>query len=95
NMIKLPECLRAFFAVAGAKVEPFSAFPTLFPDFFQSFFKLFLNCLITDALRFGYFSPHVRFFLIRLAFSYFIAFSDIRFYWIFSLRRGFLKEGRI
>ena len=79
NIMELPECLRAFFAVAGAKVEPFSAFPTLFPDFFQSFFKLFLNCLITDALHFGYFSPRVSFFLVRLAFSYLIGFSDIRF----------------
>ncbi|SMO67674.1 hypothetical protein SAMN06265220_1021144, partial [Flavobacterium nitrogenifigens] len=34
NMVKLPECLRAFFAVAGAKVEPFSAFPMLLPGFF-------------------------------------------------------------
>lgn len=79
NMIKLPECLRAFFAVAGAKVEPFSAFPTLFPDFFQSFFKLFLNCLITDALHFGCFWISVGFFLIFLEFSYFIRLSGIRF----------------
>ena len=34
NMIKLPECLRAFFAVAGAKVEPFSASASFFKEFF-------------------------------------------------------------
>ncbi|WP_433778129.1 hypothetical protein [Flavobacterium anhuiense] len=32
--IKLPECLRAFFAVAGAKVEPFSASASFFKEFF-------------------------------------------------------------
>ena len=62
-MIKLPECLRAFFAVAGAKVEPFSASASFFQDFFQSFSDLFPNSLETAYLQIAFCLPSVAFFL--------------------------------
>ncbi|WP_369014890.1 hypothetical protein, partial [Flavobacterium anhuiense] len=63
NMIKLPECLRAFFAIAGAKVEPFSSYPSFFPNYFHSFSAIFLNCLITAGLHFIFFSHLCKVFL--------------------------------
>ena len=79
NTIKLPECLRAFFAVAGAKVEPFSAFPMLSADFFRSFFKLFLNSLVTAGLHFGYFQECVGFFFLIMPFRHFLRAAAFRF----------------
>ncbi|MFC0781044.1 hypothetical protein, partial [Flavobacterium sp. HJSW_4] len=78
------------FAVAGAKVEPFSAFPTLFPPFFHSFSKLFLNSLATYSLRFHVFSVCVRFFFKTVCFCCFSGASSLLFYWIFSLWLRFL-----
>ncbi len=71
NIIRLPECLRAFFAVAGAKVVPFSSYPSFFPNYFHSFLQLFLNCLITAGLHFNYFWICVRFFCVPLSFGLF------------------------
>ena len=79
NMVKLPECLRAFFAVAGAKVEPFSAFPMLLPGFFWSFFGLFLNALVTACLHFMIFRIRVGFFFLIMLFRHFLRAAAFRF----------------
>ncbi|MNX74918.1 hypothetical protein D3C86_1063730 [compost metagenome] len=50
------------FAVAGAKVEPFSSYPSFFSRFFRSFFDLFLNILITRILQAKLFCLPVAFF---------------------------------
>ena len=80
----LPEFLRAFFAVAGAKVEPFSASASFFIEFFSVFFDLFLNSLITVFLQSGYFRISVGFFFLCSAFSYFMGVLNLPFYWIFT-----------
>jgi hypothetical protein len=85
NMMKLPECLRAFFAVAGAKVEPFSASASFFLDFFQSFSDLFPNSLATAYLQIKYFSSPVRFFFLWRVFYYFPHGLDCRFCGFFNL----------
>ncbi|MBO9582517.1 MAG: hypothetical protein J7574_00005, partial [Flavobacterium sp.] len=58
-------CLQYFderFAVAGAKVEPFSAFPSFFSGFFSLFLDLSLNLLVTAYLQLEYFCIRVGFF---------------------------------
>ena len=80
------------FAVAGAKVEPFSAFASFFTEFFQCFFDIFLNILITGALHFKLFWILVSFFSntsIVLAFS---ARFRIPILWSFQTLSPFFEE---
>ncbi len=67
----LPVFRWAPFAVAGAKVEPFSACASFLSAFFWSFPKLFPNSLIADSLQRKVFYPLVGFFCVWLLFLLF------------------------
>ena len=73
------------FAVAGAKVEPFSSYPSFFSGFFRSFFDLFLNILITRILQAKLFYPFIGFFCDPPLLRHFPPVSAFPFYGVFSL----------
>lgn len=90
-VLSLPVFRWAFFVVAGAKVEPFSASASFFMEFFSFFFGLFLNLLVTVSLRFDFFSLRVGFFFSLMCFSRFSGIPTSLFWRFLSLSWFFYR----